>query len=249
MDERYKRRFARHLVLPEIGEQGQRILQDATVVCIGVGGLGTASAGYLAAMGVGTLILVDGDRVELSNLNRQLLYETGDVGRLKVEAARDRLEDINPECNVQCIAEHVTENNVQALLAPAQIVVDGSDNFPARFLITHHAVSCHIPWVFAAVSGFEAQLSLFAAGVHADSPCLNCYIPEMPTRSKDCSQLGIAGALVGIVGAMQALEAVKYLLDIGTPVTGRLWRYNALQLQQEYVTLARDPYCCICGNV
>lgn len=240
------RRYARQLVLPEISEVGQQKLAEAKVLIVGVGGLGTASAGYLAAMGVGTLGLLDADRVELSNLNRQLLYETGDVGRLKVEAAKDRLEDINPECNIITHAQMLHEVNAASLIAAYDIIVDGLDSFEARFMLNR---ACHIqkkPWVYAALGGWQGQLTLFHSYMGAGYPCYRCLVPEVPPTVRDCRMEGIVGALPGIIGSMQALEVVKWLMRLNGACSTPFIMYDGLRGESRTPRLSKDANCPDC---
>lgn len=243
-----QRRYARHLVLPDIGEKGQEKLFASSVLIIGAGGLGTAAAGYLAAMGVGRIGLIDHDRVELSNLQRQLLYETGDTGRLKVEAARDRLEDINPGITIELIAERLTGENVAALVARYDLVVDGSDNFETRFAAHDACFKEGKTLISAAISAFAGQISVFKAHLGPPHPCYRCFVSAAPERARACAQEGVIGALPGVMGSLQALEAVKELLGIGKSLSGHLIFYDALAGNFRKVLLQRDPLCETCSS-
>ena len=242
------RRYARHLVLPEIGEGGQQKLLASTALVIGAGGLGSAALGHLAAAGVGKLVIVEYDRVELSNLQRQLLFETADIGRPKADAARDRLEEINPDCQIEVVAEKLTEKNARALVKNADVILDGSDNFETRFAIAAACAAERKPLVSAAISGFSAQLSTFKPYLGGTHPCYRCLVPEMPDRAKTCAQEGIIGPLAGVMGSLKALEAIKELLGIGASLSGQLLILDALSMDIRKVALARDTQCDYCKN-
>jgi len=246
-DERL-RRYARHLVLPEIGQSGQETLARACVLVIGAGGLGSAALGYLAAAGIGRIGIVEPDRVELSNLQRQILFETADIGRFKAEAARDRLEEMNPDCHVQLHLERLTEDNAQALVSAYDVVLDGSDNFTTRFALAEACAKAHKPLISAAISAFGAQLSTFKPYLGEPHPCYRCFVPEIPERELTCAQEGIIGPLAGVAGSMQALEAMKELLGIGASLSGFLLLYDALTASWRKTTLPRDPNCAACGK-
>ncbi len=243
-----KRRYARHLVLPEIGEAGQAKLAQAKVLVVGAGGLGSTAAGYLCAMGVGGIGLNDHDRVELSNLQRQVLYETADAGRLKVEAARDRLEEINPEVRVTTIAERLDEDSARATVRGYDLVIDGAANFATRFALHDACYAEKKTLVLAAISGFSAQLSTFKAYLGAPHPCYRCFVGAQPERELTCAQEGIIGALAGVMGSLQALEAVKELLCIGDSLSGHILMYDALAGSFRKVLLKRDKQCATCGR-
>lgn len=242
------RRYARHIVLPEIGEAGQARLLAASALVIGSGGLGSAALAYLAAAGVGRLGIIDHDRVELSNLQRQALFETADIGRPKVDAARDRLEEINPDCKVEMFFERLTEGNARARVKDFDIVLDGSDNFETRFAVAEACMSERKPLVSAAISGFAAQLSTFKPYLGKPHPCYRCLVPEIPERERNCAQEGIIGPLAGILGGMQALEAVKELLGLGESLSGSLVAFDALTLNVKRLKLPRDAKCSWCNS-
>lgn len=242
------RRYARHIVLPEIGEAGQAKLLASSVLVIGAGGLGSASLGYLAAAGIGRLGIAEPDRVELSNLQRQLLFETADIGRPKAQAAQARLEEITPEVEIDVMPIRVTEANAADLVADFDLVIDGSDNFATRFALAsacHHAKKT---LVSAAISGFSGQLSTFKSYLGAPHPCYRCLVPHLPERDIDCAQEGIIGPLAGVMGSLQALEAIKELLRLGDSLSGSLLLYNALSATPRKITLQRNPGCPLCSK-
>ncbi len=240
-------RYARQVSLPGIGVDGQRRLLDATVALVGVGGLGCPSALYLAAAGVGRLILVDGDRVDASNLHRQVLYGTADVGRPKAEAAAERLRVLNPDVALEVRAVRLDASNAKEFLAPADVVLDGSDNFPTRFLVSDACVLLGKPNAHGSVSRFEGQASFFDS---RSGPCYRCLHPEPPPPGlvPSCAEAGVLGILPGLVGCLQATEVVKYLLGIGEGLSGRLVLYDALSLQFRELRLKKDPDCPSCGK-
>ncbi|NBX03476.1 MAG: HesA/MoeB/ThiF family protein [Alphaproteobacteria bacterium] len=239
-----ERRYARHLVLPEIGESGQQKLLASCVLVVGAGGLGSAALGHLAAAGIGRLIIVEHDRVELSNLQRQLLFETADIGRPKADAARDRLEEINPDCKIDIVPEKITAENARELVRRADIVIDGSDNFETRFGLSEACFLEKKPLVSAAISGFSAQLSTFKPYLE-NAPCYRCLVPEIPERAKTCAQEGVIGPLAGMMGSMQALEAIRELLGLGS-LSGQLLIIDALTMDFRKVILPRDETCPHC---
>lgn len=241
------RRYARHIVLSEIGEAGQATLLASSALVIGAGGLGSAALGYLAAGGVGRLGIVEHDRVELSNLQRQLLFETADIGRAKADAARDRLEEINPDCTIEITPEKLTAENARALVQGYDIVLDGSDNFATRFALAEACLQEQKPLVSAAISGFAAQLSTFKPYM-AGQPCYRCLVPQVPERERNCAQEGIIGPLAGMLGSMQALEAMKELLGIGESLSGKLLVIDALNMDIRKIALPRDGDCTHCGK-
>lgn len=237
------RRYARHLVLPEIGEEGQRRLLNSSVLVIGAGGLGSNALASMAAAGVGKLGIVEYDRVELSNLQRQLLFETADIGRGKAEAARDRLEEMNPDVSVEIFPERLTEGNARRLIEGFDIVIDGSDNFATRFASSTACMHEKKPLISAAISGFSAQLSTFKPYLDDTQPCYRCLVPHMPERERTCAQEGIIGPLASMLGSMQALEAIKEITGAGTSLCGSLLIIDALSMEIRKTTLPRDPAC------
>ncbi|MBN7798714.1 molybdopterin-synthase adenylyltransferase MoeB [Parahaliea mediterranea] len=239
-------RYSRHLVMPEVTLDGQRALKRARVLCVGTGGLGSPLALYLAAAGIGRLGLVEFDTVDASNIQRQVLYATGDIGRPKLEAARERLAGLNPHVDIVPHALRLSADNVMALLADYDIVVDGSDNFPTRYLVNDAAALAGKPLVHASVFRFEGQLSVFDA---RRGPCLRCLFPEPPPAAlvPSCAEGGVMGMLPGIIGSMQALEVVKLVLGRGKPLIGRLLLFDGLGGEWRSLTVDKDPHCALCG--
>lgn len=240
-------RYNRHIILPQVGLEGQERLKKARVLCIGTGGLGSPIALYLAAVGVGTLGLVDFDVVEDSNLQRQIVHGTADIGRPKVESARDRLLDLNPNLSVEIHGEGITRDNVRALVRGYDVVVDGTDNFPTRYLVNDACVLEGRPLVYASIFQFEGQVSVFN---HEGGPCYRCLYPAPPPPGMvpSCSEGGVLGVLPGAIGVLQATEAVKIILGKGRTLSGRLMLYDALDMHFREVKLRRDPACPACGE-
>ncbi len=236
-------RYARHLVLREIGGPGQQALKAARVAIVGAGGLGAPSSLYLAAAGVGRIGLIDPDVVALSNLQRQVIYATGDVGCVKVEAAAERLHELNPEVVVETKAETLTAANAEALLAGCDLVLDGTDDFATRFAVSDACVALGVPLVSGAIGRWTGQVAVFQG-----QPCYRCFVPELPPDAETCALVGVIGALAGVVGAMMALEAVKLITHAGEPLTGRLMIYDALAAEARTVRIAPDPACPACGR-
>lgn len=240
-------RYSRHLLLPEVGPAGQTRLKQSSVLLVGLGGLGAPSALYLAAAGVGRLGLMDDDRVDASNLQRQVLYRDADVGRLKVEAAREQLLARNPHLRVDAIPERLTAANARARLEPYDIIVDGTDNFTTRYLVNDACVLLGKPNVHASVYRFEGQASVFWA---ARGPCYRCLHPEPPPPGAipDCAEGGVLGVLPGLMGLIQATETIKLILGVGEPLIGRLLVYQALGLRTRELKIGKDPACPMCGT-
>src|SRR5882762_8530726 len=241
-------RYSRHLIMPEVTAGGQRRLKAARVLCIGAGGLGSPVALYLAAAGVGTLGIVDFDDVDLSNLQRQILHGTKDIGRGKLESARDRLHDINPQIEIELHKCRFSSENASQLVARYDVVVDGSDNFPTRYLSNDVCVFGHKPNVYGSVFRFEGQTTVFAT--HLGGPCYRCLFPEPPPPESvpNCAQAGVLGVLPGIIGMLQAIEAIKLIVGIGEPLIGRLLHFDALKVTFRELKLRRDPQCPVCGE-
>ena len=240
------RRYSRHIIMPQIGGKGQRKLMDAKVLLIGAGGLGSPTALYLAAAGVGTLGIVDFDEVDLTNLQRQILHHTHDIGRPKVVSASETIADINPE--VQVIQHRVQLNSENALdlLEPYDIVVDGSDNFPTRYLVNDACVMLGKPCVHGSIFLFEGQAATFVPG----KGCYRCLYPSPPPPGMvpSCAEAGVLGVLPGIVGSIQAVETIKLILDLGDTLTGRLLLFDALSMEFRQVKVGRNPDCPVCGD-
>ena len=241
-------RYARHLVLPEVSRDGQRRIKAARVLCIGAGGLGSPAALYLAAAGVGTIGLVDSDRVEISNLQRQLLYGTADIGRQKTEAAAERLSDVNPHVEIISHECHFASANAQELIEPYDLVIDGTDNFPTRYLSNDVCVFARKPNIYGSVFRFEGQASVFAP--HLGGPCYRCLFPEPPPpgAAPSCAEGGVLGILPGIIGLAQATEALKMIIGAGETLLGRLLHFDALKMKFREFNLRRDPECPVCGE-
>ena len=248
MNDEERRRYLRHVMLPEIGVAGQERLKAARVLCLGAGGLGSPAALYLAGAGVGTIGLVDDDRVSLSNLHRQLLHGTKDVGREKTESARDRLRDVNPEVEVRLHACRFESANAEEILCDYDLLVDGTDNFATRYLSNDVAVFARKPNVYGSIFRFDGQATIFAP--HLGGPCYRCLFPEPPPPGAvpSCAEAGVLGVLPGIVGTMQATEALKLILGIGQPLIGRLVHFDALKMKFREFNLKRDPDCPVCGE-
>jgi len=240
-------RYGRHLLLPEVAIDGQRKLKAARVLIIGAGGLGSPAALYLAAAGVGTLGLVDFDIVEVTNLQRQLLHGTRDVGRPKLDSARDRLHDVNPNVKLELHPTRLTSANALTIIRDYDIVLDGTDNFATRYLVNDACVLLGKPNVYGSIFRFDGQASVFATD---DGPCYRCIYPEPPPPGlvPSCAEGGVLGVLPGLVGTLQATEAIKLLLGIGTTLVGRLLLVNALDAQFRAVKVRRDPACPACGT-
>ena len=239
-------RYARHLVLREIGGRGQQRLQSARVLVVGAGGLGAPAAPYLAAAGVGVLGLVDSDQVALSNLQRQVLFATDDVGGSKVSVAKRRLEALNPNIRVEPYAVALTASNANALMSDYDIVVDGTDNFETRFAVNAMCLSLGKPLVSGALGRWTGQVGVFCVG---EGPCYRCLVPESPPDAEMCSTVGVVGALAGVIGAMMAVEAVKLIISAPGVLTGRILIYDALAADARAVRLPRDPSCPACHGI
>jgi len=249
-DAAWTRRYARQIVLPEVGLEGQRRLAQARVLVIGAGGLGSPVALYLAAAGVGTLRIVDDDRVEVSNLQRQVLHTSARVGNAKVQSATQTLNALNPELKVEAIEQRVSSANVDALVADCAVWVDGSDNLPTRYLLSDAAVKHGKPLVYGAVERFSGQVSVFhPGGDRGRAPCYRCLFPEPPPpdQAPNCAEVGVIGVVPGIVGLLQANEAIKLLLAIGEPLVGRLLLFDALTARFRELALRADPECAVCA--
>lgn len=243
-----RQRYARQLILPEVGMAGQQRLKQARVLLIGAGGLGSPSALYLAAAGVGRLTLIDGDRVELSNLHRQVLHRSASIGEPKVQSARQTLLALNPQIEVHTVQQRLGDHNVLELLGEHDLVIDGADNFQARYLLDAAARQTGTPWVYGAVHRFEGQVSVFDSR-QPQAPCYRCLFPSPPApeHAPNCAEAGVLGAVPGVIGLLQAVEALKLLLDFGQPLRGRLLCFDARAARFRELGLARDPECPGCG--
>ena len=241
-------RYSRQLILPEVNADGQRRIKAARVLCIGAGGLGSPAALYLAAAGIGTLGLVDADRVDVSNLQRQILYGTADVGKPKLEVARDRLRDLNPDIEIVLHDTRLTSANGTEIIEPYDLVIDGSDNFPTRYLSNDVCVFVRKPNIYGSVFRFEGQASVFAP--HLGGPCYRCLFPEPPPpgAAPSCAEAGVLGILPGIIGLIQATEALKLITGAGETLAGRLLHFDALKMKFREFHLRRDPQCPVCGD-
>jgi adenylyltransferase/sulfurtransferase len=240
-------RYSRHLLMPEVTVEGQRRLKAGRVLCIGAGGLGSPATLYLAAAGVGRIGLVDSDVVDISNLQRQLLHGTKDIGRKKLESARDRLRDVNPHVDVVLHDTRFSADNAMTIAGDYDVVVDGSDNFPTRYLSNDVCVWLGKPNVYGSIFRFDGQTTVFAP--HLGGPCYRCLFPEPPEPGSvpNCAQAGVLGVLPGIIGTLQALEAIKLLIGIGDPLLGRLLHFDALKMKFREFNVRRDPACPVCG--
>lgn len=250
IDQDFHARYARHLRLPEIGSRGQRRLEAARVLLIGAGGLGSPAAFYLAAAGVGQVRIADDDTVDRSNLQRQILHADADVGLPKVASAETRLNALNPRVGVEAVPVRATSANIEALLADVDVAIDGADNFPARYLLNDACVKLGVPLVYGAVHRFEGQVSVFDAGRRrGESPCYRCLFPEPPPpeAAPNCAEAGVLGVLPGVIGLLQATEAIKLLLHLGEPLVGRLLHFDALSMRFRETRLAPDPDCPLCA--
>jgi len=241
-------RYARHLALPEIGLEGQARFKAASVLCIGAGGLGSSAALYLAAAGIGRLGLVDADTVDASNLQRQLLHGTRDVGRKKLLSARERLHDVNPHVQLDLHDTLFQVGNAMEIAREYDIVLDGTDNFPTRYLSNDVCVFLKKPNIYGSILRFEGQCSVFAP--HLGGPCYRCMLPEPPPPGTvpACAEGGVLGVLPGVIGVWQALEALKLIAGVGEPLIGRLAHFDALRFRFREFKLRRDPACPVCGE-
>jgi len=241
-------RYSRHLIMPEVTMEGQKRLKASSVLCIGTGGLGSPIALYLAAAGVGRLGLVDGDTVDFSNLQRQILHGTKDVGRKKLNSARDRIREVNPNVQVDLYDAFFTAANARQIAEPYDVIIDGTDNFPTRYCSNDISVFLKKPNVYGSIFRFDGQCTVFAP--HLGGPCYRCMFPEPPPPGMvpACAEGGVLGVLPGVIGVIQAIEAIKLIIGIGEPLTGRLVHFDALKLKFREFKLRRDPKCPVCGD-
>ncbi len=240
------KRYSRHLIMPEMGMDGQRKLKQSSVLCIGAGGLGSPAAMYLAAAGIGRLGIVDFDVVDYSNLQRQLLHTTNDVGRTKLESAREKVVALNPHVQVDTYEEALSSENAMRLFKGYDVILDGTDNFPTRYLVNDACVISGIPNAYGSIFRFEGQASVFAT---KDGPCYRCLYPEPPPPGlvPSCAEGGVLGVLPGIIGVIQATESIKLVTGIGEPLIGRFLIYDALKMKFRELKLKKDPECPVCG--
>lgn len=240
-------RYSRHIILSEVGVKGQKKLMDAKVLIIGAGGLGAPCALYLAAAGVGTIGIADADSVDLSNLQRQVIHTTSDVGKAKVLSAKETMESINPEIVVKTYHTFVTSDNIMDLIAEYDFIIDGTDNFPAKFLINDACVLAEKPFSHAGIIRFKGQLMTYVPG---QGPCYRCVFknPPPPDAVPTCRQAGVIGAMGGVIGSLQAMEAVKYIVKQGKLLTGELLTYDALKMEFRKIKLPHCPDCSVCGD-
>ena len=241
-------RYRRHILLKEVGGPGQARLRAATVVLVGMGGIGGPAALYLAAAGIGRLRLIDADRVALSNLQRQIQFATAEVGAPKVAVAKGRLRALNPAVEVEAVEAMLTADTADRLLQGVDLVIDGTDDFAVRFAVNDACLRLGAPLVSAALGPWDAQVSVFAARTQEGrGPCYRCFVADAPEGVETCRTLGVVGALAGVAGAMAALEAVKLIAGAGQPLIGRVWLFDALNGVARTVALPRDPECPACG--
>src|SRR6187399_3676933 len=241
------KRYSRHLIMPEVGMDGQRKIKAGSVLCIGAGGLGSPAAMYLAAAGVGRIGIVDFDVVDYSNLQRQLLHTTNDVGRTKLASAKDKINALNPHVQVETFEEALSSDNAMRLFKGYDVILDGTDNFPTRYLVNDACVLMGIPHAYGSIFRFEGQASVFAT---KDGPCYRCLYPEPPPPGlvPSCAEGGVLGVLPGIIGMIQATESIKLILGVGEPLIGRFLIYDALRMKFRELKLRRDAECPVCGT-
>lgn len=242
--EEERARYARHILLREIGGAGQQALKRATAAIVGVGGLGAPAALFLAAGGIGRLRLIDDDIVALDNLQRQIIFGTNDVGAPKVERAASALGALNPHVEIEQRCERLTDANAARLLDGADVVLDGTDDFATRFAVNDACRRLGVPLISGAVGRWDGQVAVFAPG----APCYRCLVPEAPPDAETCARVGVVGALTGVIGSMMALEAIKWITGAGAPLTGRLFIFDGLNAEARTTILKRDPNCPACSH-
>lgn len=240
-------RYSRHIILQEVGVKGQKKLLNASVLIIGAGGLGAPAALYLAAAGVGTIGIVDADEVDLSNLQRQVIHTTNDVGKAKVKSAAETMEAINPDVTVKIYRTFVDSSNIMDLIKDYDFIIDGTDNFPAKFLINDACVMAEKPFSHAGIIRFKGQLMTYVPG---EGPCYRCVFKNPPPKDAvpTCKQAGVIGAMGGVIGSLQAMEAIKYIIGKGDLLTGKLLTYDALKMEFHTIKLPKDDHCAVCGD-
>ena len=240
-------RYSRHIILQEVGVKGQKKLLNASVLIIGAGGLGAPAALYLAAAGVGTIGIVDADEVDLSNLQRQVIHTTNGVGKAKVKSAAETMEAINPDVTVKTYRTFVDSTNIMDLIKDYDFIIDGTDNFPAKFLINDACVMAGKPFSHAGIIRFKGQLMTYVPG---EGPCYRCVFKNPPPKDAvpTCKQAGVIGAMGGVIGSLQAMEAIKYIIGKGELLTGKLLTYDALKMEFHTIKLPKDHHCAVCGD-
>lgn len=240
-------RYSRHIILQEVGVKGQKKLLNASVLIIGAGGLGAPAALYLAAAGVGTIGIVDADEVDLSNLQRQVIHTTNDVGKAKVKSAAETMEAINPDVTVKTYRTFVDSSNIMDLIKDYDFIIDCTDNFPAKFLINDACVMAEKPFSHAGIIRFKGQLMTYVPG---EGPCYRCVFKNPPPKDAvpTCKQAGVIGAMGGVIGSLQAMEAIKYIIGKGDLLTGKLLTYDALKMEFHTIKLPKDDHCAVCGD-
>ena len=240
-------RYSRHIILQEVGVKGQKKLLNASVLIIGAGGLGAPAALYLAAAGVGTIGIVDADEVDLSNLQRQVIHTTNDVGKAKVKSAAETMEAINPDVTVKTYRTFVDSSNIMDLIKDYDFIIDGTDNFPAKFLNNDACVMAEKPFSHAGIIRFKGQLMTYVPG---EGPCYRCVFKNPPPKDAvpTCKQAGVIGAMGGVIGSLQAMEAIKYIIGKGDLLTGKLLTYDALKMEFHTIKLPKDDHCAVCGD-
>ena len=239
--------YSRHIILQAVGVKGQKKLLNASVLIIGAGGLGAPAALYLAAAGVGTIGIVDADEVDLSNLQRQVIHTTNDVGKAKVKSAAETMEAINPDVTVKTYRTFVDSTNIMDLIKDYDFIIDGTDNFPAKFLINDACVMAGKPFSHAGIIRFKGQLMTYVPG---EGPCYRCVFKNPPPKDAvpTCKQAGVIGAMGGVIGSLQAMEAIKYIIGKGELLTGKLLTYDALKMEFHTIKLPKDHHCAVCGD-
>ena len=240
-------RYSRHIILSEVGGKGQKKIREASVLLVGAGGLGAPIALYLAAAGIGTMGLIDPDNVDLSNLQRQVIHHTHDVGRPKVLSAAEKITDLNPDVKVVTYQKHLDAQNALEIFADFDYIIDGTDNFPAKFLINDAAFFTNKPLIHGGILRFDGQLFTILPG---KSACYRCIFPELPPQGvvPSCQEAGVLGALAGLIGTLQATEVLKLILGIGTPLTDRILAYHALETLFREIKIKKNPHCPLCGS-
>lgn len=238
-------RYARHLVLKEIGGPGQQALLSAKVVIIGAGGLGGPVGLYLAAAGLGEITIIDDDVIEASNLQRQVQFEEADIGMPKAKIMANALADLNPDIRIKHENTRLVTNNAKQLLSNHDIILDGTDSFETRFLVNEISLALDIPLISGAIGRFDGQIALF--NTSQDMPCYQCLVPSIPPNATTCSEVGVVGALAGVIGSMMALETIKHITGAGETLAGRLWVFDGLRAESRTVKLAKDPACPVCS--